>query len=269
MSASTNETVNFMILSIFQEVSLDRKKWLNALYNLTVLFKDCQQVQYRAITEAYKNMKNMGSVETRISAIVDSWKYNWFRKLFEQHVGAHGDPHAESYYLSELGDELGLTETEAAKNDKLAPRGAVDITRLRDILWDRVVSVQDIFDDVHNAFHGNGMTEDERVLCSAELRHFLEERDMYAPQFYDEDSGYITYDTTVKILLLCDVISHPDVSNEIWIAQAAAKASAAQKRSADAAALNAYSYGGDDEDQDFQYSDEGEEMDQGDDEEDD
>ncbi len=177
LGTSINEALNIMIVTIFQEVYADRNKWLPALHDLTILFKDCQQVQYRAITEVYKKVKNMGSLETRVSAVVDSWKYTWFRRLIEQNVGANVDPHTESYYMAQLGDELGLIETDAAKGDRLAPpapsvagygqQPRVDIVRLMSILWDKVVNVQEVFDDIYNVFRGNGLTEDERVLSSA------------------------------------------------------------------------------------------------------
>ena len=207
LSNSINETVNYMILTILKETILNRKKWIESLYQVIMSFKDCQQVQYRTITEMYKKIKNMGSLEMRIASIVDTWKYNWFRKMLETNI-SFIEPHIESFYISKFGEELGFLETDAANADKLAKGESLTIDKMRNQLWQNIINVQDIFDDVYNLFRGIGITEDEGILASVELKNYLSNNNLYSTEFYDIDSGHVTYDTTVKVLLLLGVFEY-------------------------------------------------------------
>ena len=209
LTKSINEGVNYMLLSIYKEVMLNTSKWFSSFYEMALLFKDCQQVQYRAITEMYKKIKNMGSLEMRVLSIVDSYKYIWFRKLIDVHVGGEIDPHSENFYWIQFSEILGLDDS-AAKSDKLAntSTSGKSIDKLRKILWEEIINIDDIFNDIYLIFHGKGITEEESILCSSELKVFLNNESMYSLDFYDIETGYITYDTTVKILLLLEVITN-------------------------------------------------------------
>lgn len=205
LSDHINETVDSMILFIFMEASTDVDKWLAELFQLTMLFKDCQQVQYRSIVETYKKLKKMDSLEARLLSVVDSYKNKCFNQLL--HYNNIVDPHQASYYIKTFGDELGLLETEAAKNDKLAVNITVSTSNLRDKLYNEIMKIDDLLYDIYQVLHGNGLTDEENALVSYELRKYLEKHNMYGPNYYDSDTGYITYSTTIRVMLLMNIIT--------------------------------------------------------------
>lgn len=200
----------------------------------------------------------MGSLKMRIASIVDTWKYTWLRKVLDSEI-PNREPHEDSYFISQFGEELGLIEKDAVESDKLMQHPRGNIRTLREKLWN-IISVDNLVNDIYGMIRGNGLSDEEYVLFNSELKTFLNDHKFYGFEYYDDTFKYPSYDTLIKMLILLDVITHPDIVNQVWLKEIKTETKNEDYN-------NDYDYGGDYDDNDDNYNyDDNYDSDYGDDE---